>query len=50
MSPEQRADLAERSALERYLAMRELWAPCWGARRTTAEPRRTRPRTRSAGG
>ena len=27
---QERADVAERQALVRYLALRALWSPCWG--------------------
>lgn len=33
------ADRAEAAAVQRYLAMRRLWAPCWGAG-THRRPRR----------
>ena len=37
MTPEQLADRAEEAAIQRYLAMRDLWRPCWG---TIQPPRR----------
>jgi hypothetical protein len=38
-SAQSQADLAEKEALARYLALRTLWSPCWGVRPTN-EPRR----------
>ncbi len=41
------ADLAEKDALARYLAVRTLWSPCWGVAPTEA-PSRLRPHNRHA--
>jgi len=41
-SAQSQADIAEKEALARYLALRALWSPCWGVPRRDV-PGRRRP-------
>jgi hypothetical protein len=42
MSAQDLADRLEADAIQRYLLMRSVWWPCWGA--AAKVPRRTQPR------